>query len=81
MKHAHVAKINAALQRFLWQGKRARISLPDLCIPKCEGGLGLPNIRLYNMACLLRYAIDWISLSLQYTNVHLEEAIVGRRDT
>lgn len=53
-----IRKINKALTDFLWQGKRPKIALQKLWLPKPEGGLNVPNIKLYNQACLLRHAID-----------------------
>lgn len=31
-----------------------------LHLTRGEGSIGLPNIRLYNLACLLRIGLDWI---------------------
>lgn len=36
-----------------------------MCLPKAEDGMNLPNLRHYNIACLLRHACDWLSRASQ----------------
>lgn len=47
-------------------------------LPKCEWGLGMPNVRVYNMSCLLRYAMNWLSDSSKYSNNCLESGNLGK---
>lgn len=39
-----------------------------------QGGANLPNLKLYNMACLLRHAVDWSNMTCTYSNYNLESA-------
>lgn len=58
-----VHQVNKSFSAFIWQGKRPQISNTKLCRPKSEG-LQFPDLRLYNLACLLsllRRALDWIN--------------------
>lgn len=41
-------------------------------LPKVEGGLNLPDIRGYNIACLLRHVLDWIKGTNQFSSCSLE---------
>lgn len=76
MKHTDVQKIHTALLAFIWQRRKPCIALQKLCLPKCEGGAGLPNIRFYNLSCLLRQGIVWLSKKSRYSNFMLEGALV-----
>lgn len=38
------------IKDFLWEGKRPRIKMSRLTSPKDKGGLGLPNVRMYNFS-------------------------------
>lgn len=77
LKHSDVLKIHKALLTFLWQGKRPRIALQKLCLPTSEGGAGLPNLRFYNLACLLRQGLNWLPRKSRYINYILESALVS----
>lgn len=67
-------ELNKALTKFLWRSKKPRIRLERMSLPKEEGGMNLPSIKLYNNACLLRHSCDWILGKLKYSNFHLEQA-------
>ncbi len=43
-------QLDDAMKYCLWGGKRPRIKLRKLCAHKEEGGLGLPDLRLYYLA-------------------------------
>lgn len=60
------------LSEFLWQRRRPRIAMHKLLLPRSEGGAKLPNLRVYNLSCLLRVCMDWITQSSKYTNHELE---------
>lgn len=64
--------LNKAFFQFLWKGKRRHISLAKLCRSNNKGGVQFPDIRLYNMACLLRHALDWINNTSHYSKTNLE---------
>lgn len=46
-------------------------------LTKCEGVLGMSNIKVYSLPCLLRYAMGWIRESLKYTNRTLKPSHLG----
>lgn len=77
LKHQDVQKLNKAIVSFLWCKKRPYIALPKLHLPKSEGGAGISDIRMYNLAYLLRYGLDWLSQSSVYVNYTLESNLVS----
>lgn len=54
LKHLDLQKLQKALNTFIWQGHRPWIAIQKLYLPKHEGGVNLPNIRLYNLSSLVR---------------------------
>lgn len=46
--------LDCLISRFIWQGRRPRIRLKTLQLPKSEGGLALPSLRLYFWASQLK---------------------------
>lgn len=44
---------------FLWGKSWPRLRHSTLTIPKLKGGLGLPDIRKYYLACQLTRVVDW----------------------
>ena len=47
---AYMDEIESLCSAFLWSGspnvhQKAKVSLKDLCLPKCEGGLGIRKLR------------------------------------
>lgn len=46
---------------FIWANKRPRLRINILRLPEDMGGLGLPDIRRYQLAAHLRYITTWIS--------------------
>lgn len=77
LKHSDVQKIHKALTTFIWSRKKPRIALQKLCLPKSEGGAGLPNLRFYNLSCLLRQGLDWLNGKSKYCNTSLEGAMTS----
>uniref|UniRef100_A0A670ZPU2 Reverse transcriptase domain-containing protein n=1 Tax=Pseudonaja textilis TaxID=8673 RepID=A0A670ZPU2_PSETE len=53
--------INKVTLKFIWQGKKARISIKALQDAKSRGGLALPNWELYYWAANL-WLKDWVNL-------------------
>lgn len=45
-----VKQSNSLITKFIWRVKSARIKLKVLCLSPCEGGHGLPDLYLYNLA-------------------------------
>lgn len=70
--HIDVQIIHKALSNFLCHKRCPRISLLKLCLSRSELGANLPNLRLYNLSCLMRVCLDWLLQSSKYSNYDLE---------
>ncbi|OCU00232.1 hypothetical protein XELAEV_18006012mg [Xenopus laevis] len=77
LKLSDVKKLDQALSKFLWQGKKPKISLIKLRQSKILGGLNIPNFRFFNIASLCRYIFEWISGREVYTNPSFESYLEG----
>uniref|UniRef100_A0A3P8TVH1 Reverse transcriptase domain-containing protein n=1 Tax=Amphiprion percula TaxID=161767 RepID=A0A3P8TVH1_AMPPE len=58
---------------FIWQGKRPRIRHKTLFNPKQQGGLNLPNLKLYYWAAQLRGMVEWVLQDEETNWLKLEE--------
>uniref|UniRef100_A0A669E7Y6 Reverse transcriptase domain-containing protein n=1 Tax=Oreochromis niloticus TaxID=8128 RepID=A0A669E7Y6_ORENI len=67
-----VKEIEKDLSRFIWRGKKPRLSMKTLQLPKDKGGLAFPNILLYNWSCHSRVIHEWIHTYLKDTDDPLE---------
>ena len=38
-------ELNKMTSRFIWQGKKPRVNIKTLQLPKEQGGMGLPNFK------------------------------------
>lgn len=76
LKHRDIQILNKAVTIFLWKKGKPRVALTKLFLPRTEGGTNLRNIRVYNLACLLRTGIDWILQTSRYSNYELESNMV-----
>lgn len=63
------------LLRFIWKGKKQRISLQVLTRDRKQGGLGVPDLKIYHKAVLLMWVIDWIKKKKNKRWVELENTI------
>lgn len=52
-------QVNTAFIKFLWAGKKPRISKRILSFPKLQGGIAMPDIKTYYHAVHLSRLIDW----------------------
>lgn len=55
--------VDAILRKFLWSGTAmrrvtAKVAWGDICLPKKEGGLGIPNIYVVNKANIVKHLWD-----------------------
>lgn len=50
------------LMKFVWEDKRARINIKSLCDLNENGGLQMPNLKIYFEAVCLLWIQDWILL-------------------
>ncbi len=85
-------KYDDIVKQFLWEGKKARITLSKLCTPKERGGLGLPDPRLYGIsfeiAKLAKYwkptenRLDWMDIENELCSPFSpKEKLSQRNDT
>uniref|UniRef100_A0A8C5LRZ5 Reverse transcriptase n=1 Tax=Leptobrachium leishanense TaxID=445787 RepID=A0A8C5LRZ5_9ANUR len=63
---------------FIWPNTRPRLKHAILCKSKRNGGLALPDTRLYYYATHLTRVIDWVTGSPEQKWLDLEEAQAGR---
>uniref|UniRef100_A0A803JYC0 Reverse transcriptase domain-containing protein n=1 Tax=Xenopus tropicalis TaxID=8364 RepID=A0A803JYC0_XENTR len=70
-------RIDSLILRFLWAGEHPRISLKTLQAPVTQGGLALPNMRLYYLASQLIYVHWWLTPHQDNTSTLLEANILG----
>lgn len=71
-----VKALNLGIMKFIWQGKRPRMVLANLWLPKGDVGTELPNVRVYNVAYIMRHALDWLAHSSRFSNWDLEQELV-----
>uniref|UniRef100_A0A669DWM5 Reverse transcriptase domain-containing protein n=2 Tax=Oreochromis TaxID=8139 RepID=A0A669DWM5_ORENI len=67
-----VKEIEKDLSMFIWRGKKPRLSMKTLQLPKDKGGLAFPNILLYNWSCHSRVIHEWIHAYRKETKNPLE---------
>lgn len=77
LKHSDVQKINTVLMAFLWWHRNPCIASQKPCLPKSKGGVGLLNIRFYNLSCLLWKGLDWLWGQSHYTSFMKESDLVA----
>lgn len=75
IKHQDNATMNKAFKSFIWCNKKPRISLATLQRHKMEGGVGFPDIRLYNLASLMRHALDWLQGTSKFSVLKIEQEL------
>lgn len=59
-------KLDTLLSKFLWKGKKARISLKKLRIDKPLGGVNLADFKLYQIAFLTKQGSYWLAPPAEY---------------
>lgn len=55
---AVIEKIYGLCRRFLWCSKSSLVAWKDICLPKCEGGLGLKDLKCWNSCLLIKTLWD-----------------------
>lgn len=65
-------KLDALITKFLWQGKKSRISLKKLRLDKNLGGVNLADFKQYQTAFLAKQGTYWLTSSMDYTPVWLQ---------
>ena len=61
------------LSKFIWQNKRPRVRLKILMSSKENGGLNLPNFKLYYWAAQIKAVVAWIIQVPESQWVSMEE--------
>lgn len=59
MKNNHIKDFTKALSDFIWAGRKPKIKLDILQLPKEQGGWGLPNITNYVLSMQARIISIW----------------------
>lgn len=67
---------NSLISKFIWSGKRARISSSVLQHTKRQGGLGLPNLEFYFWAFQIRAMRIWIDAQSRVPWRDIEASLV-----
>uniref|UniRef100_A0A8C5MSB1 Reverse transcriptase domain-containing protein n=1 Tax=Leptobrachium leishanense TaxID=445787 RepID=A0A8C5MSB1_9ANUR len=62
---------------FVWVGARPRLKFTTLCRPTTQGGLALPDIRLYYHATHLTRILDWMVVSPTKKWLDLEASLAS----
>lgn len=70
--------IEGEIRTLLWDGGTPRIALPKLNLGWYDGGIALPNIRLYYWASQLAVINQWIHYPYNNPSIHLEEYQTGK---
>uniref|UniRef100_A0A803J3Y7 Uncharacterized protein n=1 Tax=Xenopus tropicalis TaxID=8364 RepID=A0A803J3Y7_XENTR len=73
-------RIDSLILGFLWAGEHPHINQKTLQAPVTQGGLALPNMRLYYLASQLIYAHWWLTPHRDNTSTLLEANILGSRE-
>ena len=54
-------KLESAVSTFIWNGKRLRLKKSALQRSKEDGGLSVPNFKLYVWSFVLRPLLTWLT--------------------
>uniref|UniRef100_A0A8C6NVZ4 Reverse transcriptase domain-containing protein n=1 Tax=Nothobranchius furzeri TaxID=105023 RepID=A0A8C6NVZ4_NOTFU len=71
------AKLQAAITKYVWNGKRPRIKIQTMQRERKDGGLSLPDFKLYNRAFTLRPLSVWFQTDVKVSWRELEESLVS----
>ncbi|GJS07198.1 RNA-directed DNA polymerase, eukaryota, reverse transcriptase zinc-binding domain protein, partial [Tanacetum coccineum] len=79
LPQAIIDEINSLLKGFLWNqdekaNGKAKVAWKNLCKPKCQGGLGLKNLNIWNKALISKHlwhvAMEKDSLWVKWINTY-----------
>lgn len=66
------------VREFLWDGKRPRINIKKMRTSRDTGGLGLPNVKLYNLAFeMSRLSEHWRRQDNELSWISIEKEMAG----
>ena len=70
-------KLHSSVSAYIWKGKKPWIKLATLQRNKTDGGLSLPNFKLYYFSFVLRPLSVWLNSNTQTSWRPLEESLVA----
>lgn len=71
-------KLQDAINKFIWGGKKPRVAMAQMILPKTQGGLRLPSVTTNYQATSLHYVIKWNRpLSSKHWDF-MDQAVAGR---
>lgn len=70
-------KLNSIVSFYLWKGKRPRYKYSNLQRCKTDGGLSLPNLKLYYYSFVLRALSVWLNPDAKTSWRPVEECIIA----
>ena len=78
LREKDIKSIENIIHKFLWKGKKAKMSMAHLKVHKSEGGLGLVDIKSKHEALLYNWIVD----CKRYNNIKtLAQAFLGKSVT
>ena len=69
-------EIQSSISQFIWNRKRPRLKMATLQRHRADGGLAVPNFRLYFYSFVLRPLFVWVNADISVSWRGLEEDIV-----
>lgn len=70
-------KLHSAISKFLWNNKRPRLKMSTIQQRRLDGGLAVPNFKLYFWSFSLRPLINWFNPKAVVSLHALEEELVS----
>ncbi len=71
-------QLDRIIRDFYWDRKRPRINIKKMCSPRDTGGLGLPNVRLYNLAFeMSQLSMHWKGTDPDLSLIKIEQELAG----
>ena len=70
-------KLNSIVTKFLWNNKRPRLKMSTIQRRRLDGGLAVPNLKLYFWSFCLRPLINWFNPKGVVSWHVLEEQLVS----
>ena len=72
-----IRRVNGWISSFIWNRKKPRLKMTKLHMSVEQGGLAVPNIRLYQLVAQLRYIAEWINNDPDSVWLDLESVNAG----
>lgn len=72
-----ITRVNGWISSFIWNRMKPRLKMAKLHMSVEQGGLAVPNIRLYQLVAQLRYIAEWINNDPDSVWLDLESVNAG----